>query len=63
MNVEKYGAYTPGTWISIANENEFLKDEPDYLIVLPWHLRRFFVANRKWKKVTLVFPLPRLEVA
>ncbi len=62
VNAEKYGCYTPGTWIPIVNENDLLQDEPDYLIVLPWHFRKFFLANRKWKTAKLVFPLPQLEI-
>lgn len=62
VNAEKFGCYTPGTWIPIVNENDLLQDEPDYLIVLPWHFRKFFLANRKWKTAKLVFPLPQLEI-
>jgi NDP-4-keto-2,6-dideoxyhexose 3-C-methyltransferase len=62
VNAEKFGCYTPGTWLPIINENDLLPDEPDYLLVLPWHFRKFFIANRKWKTARLVFPLPQLEV-
>lgn len=62
VNAEKFGCYTPGTWIPIVDEKVLLQDEPDYLIVLPWHFRKFFLANRKWKKAKLVFPLPKLEI-
>lgn len=62
VNAEKFGCFTPGTWLPIVNENDLLVDEPDYLLVLPWHFRKFFVASRKWKTSKLVFPLPHLEV-
>ena len=62
VNAEKYGCFTPGTWIPIVPEDDLLQNEPDYLIVLPWHFRKFFVAKRKWKHAKLVFPLPNLEV-
>lgn len=62
VNAEKYGCFTPGTWIPIIPENDLLQNEPDYLIVLPWHFRQFFVAQRKWKHAKLVFPLPNLEI-
>lgn len=62
VNSEKYGCFTPGTWIPIVPENDLLQNEPDYLIVLPWHFRKFFVAKRKWKHAKLVFPLPHLEI-
>lgn len=63
VNAEKFGCYTPGTWIPIVDENDLLQNEPDYLIVLPWHFRKFFLGNRKWKTAQLVFPLPRLDIA
>lgn len=62
VNAEKFGCFTPGTWLPIVNENDLLANEPDYLLVLPWHFRKFFLANRKWKTAKLVFPLPRLDV-
>lgn len=62
VNAEKFGCFTPGTWLPIVNENDLFASEPDYLLVLPWHFRNFFIANRKWKTAKLVFPLPRLEV-
>jgi NDP-4-keto-2,6-dideoxyhexose 3-C-methyltransferase len=36
--------------------------KPDYLIVLPWHFRKFFLENSKYKGVNLVFPLPNIEI-
>ncbi len=62
VNPEKFGCFTPGTWIPIIPENDFLQNEPDYLIVLPWHFKRFFTTKSKWKHAKLVFPLPHLEI-
>jgi hypothetical protein len=62
VNIEKYGCFTPGTWIPIVSESEVAQNEPDYLIVLPWHFKKFFIAKNKWKHAKLVFPLPNLEV-
>jgi len=62
VNPEKFGCYTPGTWIPIISENDLLAKMPDYLIVLPWHFRDFFVSNKKFSGMSLVFPLPALEV-
>jgi hypothetical protein len=62
VNAEKFGAYTPGTWIPIVPEGELLATDPDYLIVLPWHFRAFFLAAEKFKGRTLVFPLPQVDV-
>jgi hypothetical protein len=62
VNPEKFGCYTPGTWIPIIPEQELLAKKPDYLIVLPWHFRKFFIANKKFSSMSLVFPLPKVEV-
>jgi len=62
VNAEKYGCFTPGTWIPIIPEAVVLAKSPDYLIVLPWHFRKFFQGQEKYKHLSLVFPLPRLEV-
>ncbi len=62
VNREKFGCYTPGTWIPIIDEDEALRKKPDYLIVLPWHFKKFFVDNPKLNSLSLVFPLPTLEI-
>lgn len=62
VNPEKYGCYTPGSWIPILPESEVLASKPDYLLVLPWHFRPFFLSNPRFAGMQLLFPLPRLEV-
>lgn len=62
VNAEKYGTFTPGTYIPIAPENELLAREPDYLLVLPWHFRSFFTSSQVFGGRALLFPLPQLEV-
>ncbi len=62
VNADKYGAYTPGSWIPIVAEDELLRRNPDYLLVLPWHFRKFFENADKFKGRNLVFPLPKLEI-
>lgn len=57
VNPDKFGAYTPGTWIPIIPESELLARKPDYVIVLPWHFRKFFKENPKYAGLNLVFPL------
>jgi NDP-4-keto-2,6-dideoxyhexose 3-C-methyltransferase len=61
VNSEKFGCYTPGTWIPIIPEQELLAKKPDYMIVLPWHFRDFFVSNKKYSGMNLIFPLPKVE--
>lgn len=62
VNVEKFGSFTPGTWIPIISEQELLTKKPDYLIVLPWHFKQFFLTNKNFSGMNLVFPLPQLQV-
>lgn len=62
VNAEKFGAITPGTELPIVPENELLARNPDYLLVLPWHFRAFFLKAEKFKGRQLVFPLPKVEV-
>ena len=61
VNKDKHGALTPGTWIPIEAEEIVLKSKPDYLIVLPWHFKDFFLEIPKFKGENLVFLLPYLE--
>lgn len=62
VNDDKFGAYTPGSLIPLKSEEEVLLSNPDYLLVLPWHFRRFFESSLKLKGRTLVFPLPKFEI-
>ena len=62
VNSEKFGQFTPGSLISIQPEEDVLKSNPDYLLILPWHLREFFMNHDKFKGRRLVFPLPAFEV-
>jgi hypothetical protein len=62
VNNEKLGCYTPGTWIPIISEEELLARGADYLIVLPWHFKEFFLKSKKFQNTKLVFPLPQIEI-
>lgn len=62
VNEDKFGSFTPGTLIPILSEADLLAKNPDYLLVLPWHFREFFLTRSKLKGRQLVFPLPQLEV-
>jgi NDP-4-keto-2,6-dideoxyhexose 3-C-methyltransferase len=63
VNPDKFGCFTPGSWIPIIPEQELLAQKPDYLIVLPWHFRKFFEASRAFRGVKLIFPLPELSLS
>lgn len=60
VNADKFGRYTPGTWIPIVSEEAVFARRPDVLLVLPWHFRAFFKKNPKYQGMRLVVPLPTL---
>jgi SAM-dependent methyltransferase len=64
-NVYKQGRFLPGTRIPILKPEQILQDRPDYVLVLPWNLRREISDQlsyiRDWGG-KLVFPIPYLEV-
>jgi len=62
VNSDKYGSFTPGTLIPLIPEEEVLASNPDYLVVLPWHFRKFFESLPSMKGRKLVFPLPHFEI-
>jgi len=62
VNSDKFGSFTPGTLIPIQSEEDAFLKEPDYLFVLPWHFKDFFLSNPKYKGKKLVFPLPNFEI-
>ena len=61
VNPDKYGSFTPGTWIPIKSEDDVI-DEYDVFVVLPWHFKNFFINSEKFKNKKLLFPLPNPEV-
>ena len=62
VNSDKFGSYTPGTLIPLIPEATVLASNPDYLVVLPWHFRKFFESLPSMKGKKLVFPLPKFEI-
>ena len=65
VNEDKYGCYTPGTWIPIIPEEEGRKMNPDYYLVLPWHFRDGIIKRESSFRNgggKLVFPLPVMEI-
>lgn len=63
VNPDKYGSLTPGTFLPIVPESELLASGPDYLMVLPWHFRKFFEGAPAFREATLLFPLPELALS
>ena len=62
INEEKFGCYTPRTGIPMVPETEMLANNPDYILILPWHFREFFLSLKRLKGKKLVFALPYFEI-
>jgi hypothetical protein len=62
VNKEKFGHFTPGSLIPIVPEDDLLSEKPDYLVVLPWHFKEFFLQKYSLHGAKLVFPLPHLDI-
>ena len=61
VNPDKFGAFTPGTLLNIVNEQDIISAKPDYVVVFPWHFRRFFESQPRYAELNLVYPLPNLS--
>lgn len=65
VNEEKFGCFTPGTRLPIISEAEAYAQNPDYLLVLPWHFRKGLVRNAASflnAGGKMIFPLPNVEL-
>jgi len=62
VNPDKFGCFTPGTHIPIVSQEDVLAENPDYLLVLPWHFKEFFLTSPVLQGRNLVFPLPQFQV-
>jgi len=62
VNPNKFNCQTPGSEIPIKSEEEILAKNPDYLFILPWHFKNFFLNSEKFKNKKLIFPLPVLQI-
>jgi hypothetical protein len=64
-NVYKQGRFLPGIRIPVLKPEQLVQDRPDYVLVLPWNLRREITHQlsyiRNWGG-RLVFPIPTLEI-
>jgi hypothetical protein len=64
-NPYKHGRFTPGTRIPILPPEQIEVDKPDYVLVLPWNLRKELTAQLSYVGEwggKLVFPIPHLEI-
>jgi hypothetical protein len=61
----KIGMYTPGTHIPVVDEEVLYKDQPEYAVMLSWHIgeelmKKFKAAGYKGK---FIMPLPKPRIA
>ena len=61
----KLKKFIPGTNIPIVNENKIVKEQPDFIIILAWHLkyRLIKILVKKGYKGKFIEPLPKLEIS
>lgn len=65
VNSDKFGCVTPGTDIPIISEEEVKSNNPDYLIVLPWHFKNGIIQREKEYMNSggkFIFPLPYIQI-
>ena len=64
-NPHKHGMFLPGTHIPIHHPDRIAQDRPDYVLVLPWNLRKEISAQLNYVSEwggSLVLPIPSLEI-
>jgi SAM-dependent methyltransferase len=64
-NPYKQGMFLPGTHIPIRHPRALEQERPDYVLILPWNLKREIVAQlehaREWG-ARFVVPIPEVQV-
>ena len=64
-NPHKQNKWLPASHIPVVNESHLKEDQPDYVIILPWNLRKEITGQlsyiRQWQG-RFVIPIPKLEV-
>ena len=64
-NPYKHGRFTPGTHIPILAPEQLAERRPDFILILPWNLRREILEQldyaRSWG-ARFVVPIPHLEI-
>lgn len=64
-NPRKQGLLTPGSHIPVVSEEEFLRWQPDYALLLTWNYLDFFLANSPYIRAggRFIVPLPEPRIA
>jgi len=65
LNPYKQGMYLPGSHIPIKSPNEIFKTKPDYVLILPWNLKKEILVQMKniheWGG-KFVIPIPKVKI-
>ena len=59
-NYLKVGLYTPGTHVPVVDERRLLEEQPDYALVLAWHLGESIPRKLRQRglRSKFIMPLP-----
>lgn len=60
----KIGMFTPGTHIPVVDEEKIIKEQPDYLVILSWHIGDELarIMKKAGYKGKLIVPLPTPKI-
>jgi hypothetical protein len=60
----KIGKYMPGTLIPVVEESQLYEDQPDYALLLSWHIAEELMPKIKKKgfRGDFIIPLPSPRV-
>ncbi len=60
----KTGKYIPGTLIPVLDETKLYKDQPEYALLLSWHIAQELIPKLKQKgyKGKFIVPLPKAKI-
>ena len=60
----KIGLFTPGTHIPVVDEKEIIKNQPDYVLVLSWHIGEELmeIMRKLGYKGKFIIPLPKPKI-
>jgi hypothetical protein len=65
VNEDKFGLFTPQTFIPIIPEEQAKSMNPDYFLVFPWHFKSNLLEkedNYIKRGCKFIFPLPEIEI-
>lgn len=60
----KIGKYVPGTMIPVLDEGKLYKDQPDFVLLLSWHIAKELIPKIKAKgfRGDFIVPLPKSRI-